>query len=191
MTPRVVRCAASVGLRTAGDGVSEPGDGACASSLTPSAAGCVRHGHDRTRRTGPGDRDGDDRRDTPEDAPDGLEPRGAKRGRGRLIGRTKGGLNSKLHVVADAKGRPIRMFLSAGQTSDPRTTSAHERCCPRSRRPGRCWEIGATMSTGSATPRSNWVFGLVSRPAPDGRSRSCTRRTSTASATRSRTCSLV
>ncbi|MDF3607741.1 IS5 family transposase [Paracoccus sp. DMF-8] len=41
-----------------------------------------------------------------------------KGGRGRLIGRTKGGLNSKLHVLADAKGRPIRMFLSAGQTSD-------------------------------------------------------------------------
>jgi len=41
-----------------------------------------------------------------------------KGGRGRLIGRTKGGLNSKLHVLADAKGRPISMFLSAGQTSD-------------------------------------------------------------------------
>ena len=27
-------------------------------------------------------------------------------------------MNSKLHVVSDAKGRPIRMFLSAGQTSD-------------------------------------------------------------------------
>ena len=27
-------------------------------------------------------------------------------------------MNSKLHVVADARGRPIRMFLSAGQTSD-------------------------------------------------------------------------
>jgi transposase len=35
-----------------------------------------------------------------------------------MIGRTKGGLNSKLHVVADARGRPIRLFLSAGQTSD-------------------------------------------------------------------------
>ena len=35
-----------------------------------------------------------------------------------MIGRTKGGLNSKLHVLADAKGRPIRMFLPAGQTSD-------------------------------------------------------------------------
>ena len=27
-------------------------------------------------------------------------------------------MNSKLHVVSDAKGRPIRMYLSAGQTSD-------------------------------------------------------------------------
>ena len=27
-------------------------------------------------------------------------------------------MNSKLHVVADAQGRPIQMFLSAGQTSD-------------------------------------------------------------------------
>jgi transposase len=27
-------------------------------------------------------------------------------------------LNSKLHAIADAKGRPIGMYLSAGQTSD-------------------------------------------------------------------------
>ena len=27
-------------------------------------------------------------------------------------------MNSKLHVLADALGRPINMFLSAGQTSD-------------------------------------------------------------------------
>lgn len=38
--------------------------------------------------------------------------------RGRLIGRTKGGLNSKLHVVTEAEGRPILMFLSAGHRSD-------------------------------------------------------------------------
>lgn len=42
---------------------------------------------------------------------------GLKTGR-RMIGRTKGGLNSKLHVVADTKGRPIQMFLSAGHRSD-------------------------------------------------------------------------
>jgi hypothetical protein len=61
---------------------------------------------------------GDDRRDPCEGSPDRLKHRGSKGGRGRLIGRTKGGLNSKQHVLADAKGRPIGMFLSAGQTSD-------------------------------------------------------------------------
>ncbi|UCD68953.1 MAG: IS5 family transposase [Betaproteobacteria bacterium] len=41
-----------------------------------------------------------------------------KGGRGRLIGRTKGGMNSKLHSVTDALGRPITLFLSAGNVSD-------------------------------------------------------------------------
>ena len=36
----------------------------------------------------------------------------------RFLGRTKGGLNSKLHVICDGQGRPLRMFLSAGQVSD-------------------------------------------------------------------------
>ena len=41
-----------------------------------------------------------------------------KRGSKRLIGQTRGGMNSKLNVVCDGKGRPIQMYLSAGQTSD-------------------------------------------------------------------------
>ena len=53
-----------------------------------------------------------------ESAPHGLEPAGEKRGCGRLIGRTKGGLNTKLHAVTDAKGRPLRFFMTAGQVSD-------------------------------------------------------------------------
>lgn len=36
---------------------------------------------------------------------------------GPLIGRKKGALNPKDHVLADAKGHPIRMVLSAGQTT--------------------------------------------------------------------------
>ena len=36
----------------------------------------------------------------------------------RRIGRTKGGLNSKLHAVCDGAGRPIIMCLSEGQLSD-------------------------------------------------------------------------
>ena len=34
------------------------------------------------------------------------------------MGRTKGGLNSKLHAVCDEAGRPILLHLTAGQVSD-------------------------------------------------------------------------
>nr|WP_194300993.1 IS5 family transposase [Acetobacter oeni] len=36
----------------------------------------------------------------------------------RHIGRTKAGLNSKLHAVCDGEGRPVRLHLTAGQVSD-------------------------------------------------------------------------
>ncbi|WP_182356614.1 IS5 family transposase [Komagataeibacter europaeus] len=36
----------------------------------------------------------------------------------RHIGRTKGGLNSKLHAVCDGQRRPVRLYLTAGQVSD-------------------------------------------------------------------------
>lgn len=36
----------------------------------------------------------------------------------RRIGRTKGGLNSKLPAVVDGQGRPVRLPLTAGQISD-------------------------------------------------------------------------
>ena len=38
--------------------------------------------------------------------------------RGRLIGHPKGGLNTKVRAVTEAKGRPIRFFIPAGQVSD-------------------------------------------------------------------------
>ena len=34
--------------------------------------------------------------------------------RGRLIGRARGSMNTKRHAVADADGRPIRFFMTAG-----------------------------------------------------------------------------
>lgn len=36
----------------------------------------------------------------------------------RSIGLTKGGLNSKLHAVTDGDGRPVCLYLTAGQVSD-------------------------------------------------------------------------
>ena len=35
-----------------------------------------------------------------------------------MIGLTKGGRNTKLHAVTDGSGRPIRLFMTAGQRSD-------------------------------------------------------------------------
>ena len=48
----------------------------------------------------------------------GLQPAVEKGGRGRLIGLTKGGMNTKLHAVTDTSGRPVRLFITAGQVSD-------------------------------------------------------------------------
>jgi transposase len=62
-------------------------------------------------------RPADDRRDASEGAPDGCQL--FKKGPvPRHIGRTKGGLNSKLHAVCDGRGRPLVMLLSEGQMSD-------------------------------------------------------------------------
>jgi transposase len=36
------------------------------------------------------------------------------------MGRSKGGLTTKIHAVVDADGRPIRLGLTAGQTNDCR-----------------------------------------------------------------------
>ncbi|MBF0852429.1 IS5 family transposase [Gluconobacter sp. R75690] len=36
----------------------------------------------------------------------------------RLIGRTKGGMNTKLHAITDQNGRPLSFFMTAGQISD-------------------------------------------------------------------------
>lgn len=35
-----------------------------------------------------------------------------------MIGRTKGGMNTKLHAVTDRNGRPLDFFMTAGQISD-------------------------------------------------------------------------
>jgi transposase len=41
-------------------------------------------------------------------------------GANRAVGRSRGGLTSKLHVVVDGKGLPLRLGITAGQTHDNR-----------------------------------------------------------------------
>ncbi|MBL7238163.1 MAG: IS5 family transposase, partial [Komagataeibacter hansenii] len=43
---------------------------------------------------------------------------------GHLIGRTKGGMNTRLHAVTDHNGRPLSFFMTAGQVSDYTGASA-------------------------------------------------------------------
>jgi len=41
-----------------------------------------------------------------------------KRGPDHAIGRSRGGLSTKIHAVVDEQGRPVRLVLSIGQASD-------------------------------------------------------------------------
>jgi transposase len=47
-----------------------------------------------------------------------------------LIGRTKGGLNTKLHAITDAKGRLLKLFMTAGPVSDYSGAAALLRSLP-------------------------------------------------------------
>lgn len=68
--------------------------------------------------------DGHNRRDLPQSAPRGFQPAGKRGDVGQLIGRTKGGMNTKLHAVTDANGDPFSFFMTAGQVSDYTGASA-------------------------------------------------------------------
>ena len=59
-----------------------------------------------------------DRRDLSQGPPNSDQLGRQKGGRGRLIGRTKGGMNTKLHAICDSQGRPLNLFVTAGQVSD-------------------------------------------------------------------------
>lgn len=48
----------------------------------------------------------------------GLPPVCSKRGSIPMYGRSRGGLTTKLHAVCDGRGRPVRLVLTQGQTSD-------------------------------------------------------------------------
>ncbi|EAR52144.1 ISSpo7, transposase [Oceanicola granulosus HTCC2516] len=69
-----------------------------------------------------------------------------KGGRGRLIGRTKGGMNTKLHAISDSQGRPLDLLVTAGEVSD--YIGARALCDSLPVSIG-CSRIAATTPTGS------------------------------------------
>lgn len=106
-----------------------------------------RHGKPRVdgRRVLSGrSEDGEDRRDLSQSASRGNQP-AVGRGRAgdqrdRLIGRAKGGMNTKRHAVTDSDGRPIRFFMTAGQISD--YTGAVSLLCNLPKAEGRLADLG-------------------------------------------------
>ncbi len=116
-------------------------------------------------------RPADDRRDPPQGAPDRGKP--AKKGAlPRRIGRTKGGLNSKLHAVCDDQGRPLVMLLSEGQMSDYKGAALmldafRDAKAPARRQGLRCRLVPCTLWPSAASPPA-------SRQSPTARCRSRT-----------------
>ena len=76
----------------------------------------VRTAVPRACRSWPIARDTDDRFDTHQGAPLGFA---RKRGEQKqAIGRSRGGRNTKIHAIADAKGRLLSILLSGGEAHD-------------------------------------------------------------------------
>ena len=87
-------------------------------------------------------------------------------GLSRCIGRTKGGLNSKLHAVCNASGQPIAFHLTGGQMSDYKGPPVLLLC----HRPRNSWRIEAMMPTSCECLSSKGITpcipGRYSRKAP-------------------------
>jgi transposase len=70
----------------------------------------------RARNAWPGNGRADDRRHARQGAP--LRLRRKKGEQKQAIGRSRGGRNTKIHAVADAKGRLLAILLTGGQAHD-------------------------------------------------------------------------
>lgn len=79
--------------------------------------------------------DGDRRH--PFESPPHRSQSAKKRDVPRRIGRTKGGLNSKLHAVCDGHGRPLILLLSEGQMSDYKGAARVLHAFPKAKTLGR------------------------------------------------------
>jgi transposase len=72
----------------------------------------------------------DDRQHFHPGAPAGCDPK--KGGRDHCLGRSRGGLTTKIHAVVDRQGRPVRLGLTAGQAHDaPAALALLDRLEPR------------------------------------------------------------
>ena len=120
-------------------------------STTASSAGagweCLT-GSSPIWRQGGGHRPAHDRRHPPQSSPHGIQP--AQKGAvSRCIGRTKGGLNSKLHAVCDGQGRPLRDASHRRPECDYKAAS----CCLDRPKAREACSATADTAAGSACTR--------------------------------------
>jgi transposase len=101
----------------------------------------------------------------------------AKKGyRDHCLGRSRGGLTTKIHALVDAQGRPIKLTLTAGQVSDIASAADLIKDLPE----------GAMLladkgydANAFAMPSTSERHGITSRPRPTARPRSASARSST------------
>ena len=89
---------------------------------------------------------------------------------GQHIGRSRRGLTSKIHVVVDGNGLPVRLGLTGGQVHDNRLCSVllNNYLVARG-----CWRIAATTLTGSGHLSPNGARGRTFDPSAIARTQIC------------------
>lgn len=105
----------------------------------------------------------------------------------RLIGRTRGGMSTKLNAVTDANGLPISFFTTAGQVSDYSDAAVLLDSWPE--RNG-CSLIAVPMPTGPEMPCKKKASPLGSRAQKDGTRASNMASAAINTAAASRSCSV-
>lgn len=99
--------------------------------------------------------------------------------RAQSIGRSRGGLTTKLHAVVDANGLPVRLGLTGGQAHDNRLCSTLLGTRHRTRN---SWPTGDTTRTGSEPSSQSAARGPTSRREGTEHRQSALARTSTGTA---------
>jgi len=82
------------------------------------------------------------------------------RNRKQSMGRSRGGLTSKIHAVVDTNGLPVRLALTAGKAHDNRLAG---KLLSRLKAGQCCWQIATTMPTGSEPLQRGRVRWPISR----------------------------
>src|SRR5215207_9922827 len=99
------------------------------------------------------------------------------RNRQQSMGRSRGGLTSKIHALVDTNGLPVRLALTAGEAHDNRLAG---KLLSRLKSKTMLLPIVVTIRTGSGTLRPRRVHGPTSRHDATAPSLSASARISTA-----------